>query len=288
MTNSNGRKLYTALITPYDQYGKIDYRSVDRLLLRQSGYADGIVIMGTTQESTLLTAIEKKRLVEYILQHCDQSLTKIVGIGEADTAKTVRNAVRAAKQGAEALLVVAPYYSKCTKQGLVEHYQRVCEATTLPIIVYNVPQRTGYDLSAEQLKELAQLPHIVAIKQCSHNHAATKKVIHDVPYCDMLSGNDSEWRKKRCLFAGGIVSVLSNALPQLARKAVDGTPTAMKTFEILAKLCAKEVSPVAVKYLCYKMGITDTCNMRLPLTPPSPMLQGQLDQFVQNYGEQLK
>lgn len=274
----NKQRLITALITPYDSFGNVDYKSLNNVLQLQNKYADGIVAMGTTQEYTLLSHSERNKVLRFILEN--STIPTIVGVGESSTKATVDNAIQAQKLGAHALLIVTPYYSKYTTKGLIEHYRAVSSNTELPIIVYNVPQRTNCDLSIDIIQELLSIDNIVGIKQCSTNYVTTTALQRTMPDKIILGGNDSELDKFVQVCRDGLVSVLSNAVPNLARKALGGQIDSLQIFVQLAKICAQEVSPVAVKYLCQQLGVIASSTMRLPLTKPCLALRQQIDDYI--------
>ncbi|WP_259809259.1 4-hydroxy-tetrahydrodipicolinate synthase [Aestuariimicrobium sp. p3-SID1156] len=197
MTSPRLGRLVTAMVTPFTPDGALDLKRAGELATRlvDEQANDAIVVNGTTGESPTTTEDEKFKVVEAALGAVDDRATVIAGVGSFDTAHTVRMARRAADTGAHALLVVCPYYSRPTQQGIVAHFRAVAEATDLPVMVYDIPHRTGVSMSSETLLELAELPTIVAVKDAKGDLVASSQVMAEVAAAglelDYYSGDDA-------------------------------------------------------------------------------------------------
>lgn len=264
----------TALATPF-QNQAVDYDAFDRLIDYQlDAHIPALVVCGTTGESSTLTADEKINLFEHSVKYVSGRAKIIAGIGTNDTSKSVVLAKLAEQCGVDALLAVTPYYNKCTQDGLISHYSAISDATELPLIVYNVPSRTGLNLLPETWAQLSAYPNIVGLKEASGNMSQIAKSIYKSANGAVIwSGNDDQIVPVMSLGGKGVISVLSNIRPRAVHKMVQlclsgNYPEAAKLqlhYLPLIEALFSEVNPIPVKAVLAKIGI---CNeeSRLPLT----------------------
>ena len=204
-----------ALVTPFDNYGNINYPKMAELIEEQiAAGTDAIISIGTTGEGSALDIVEHVKGIEFTCKQVAGRVPVIAGTGSNDTAFAVKLSNEAEKVGADALLMVTPYYNKTSQRGLVRHYRYIHDRVSKPIILYNVPSRTGVDIKPETYAELAEMPRVVASKEANGNIAAfakTMKLCGDK--LDFYSGNDDQITALCALGAKGVISVLSNVLP---------------------------------------------------------------------------
>ena len=265
----------TALITPMTAEG-VDYPSLGRLIDWQiEAGIDALVIAGTSGEGSTLTDEEHRAVVKYSVERAAGRVPIIAGTGSNDTAYAIDLSKACCDVGADALLVVTPYYNKATQNGLVTMYYQIADAVDKPVILYNVPSRTGVNIEPATYKKLAEHPNIVGIKEANSNIskiAETAAVAGDM--LDLYSGNDDQIVPLLSLGGLGVISVLSNLLPAetslMVKKYLAGdTAGALKMqLEYLPLINAlfSEVNPIPVKAAMAAMGYCED-YVRLPLTP---------------------
>lgn len=212
--------VYTALITPFQETGAIDERQFKRLLDQQAEAGiQGVVVCGTTGESPTLSLEEKKSLITTAVQHLQKSPVRVfAGTGSNDTTKTVEFSRWASDQGVDGLLVVAPYYNKPSQKGLLEHFRAVADSVNVPIMLYNVPGRTGVAIHPETTFQLSQHARIQAMKEATGDVTQVSELLHrtrqnEAPF-QVFSGDDSCFLASMALGASGVVSVISNLFPK--------------------------------------------------------------------------
>nr|WP_174787913.1 4-hydroxy-tetrahydrodipicolinate synthase [Gluconacetobacter liquefaciens] len=275
----------TALITPMNDDGSLDFPALGRFLDWQvTEGSSGVVPMGTTGESPTLTHDEHARVVEYTVQVVAGRVPVIAGAGSNSTAEAVNMARHAKAAGADAVLVVAPYYNKPTQEGLYRHFMAVADATDLPLIVYNIPGRSVVDISVETMARLARHARIVGVKDATANllrPIQVRRAIGHKPF-NQLSGEDGTVVSFLAAGGDGCISVTSNVAPRLCaelhRAWQDGrVADAMALQDRLSPLhdalfC--ESNPAPVKYAASLLGLGgETCRLPLaPLTEPSRAL----------------
>lgn len=265
----------TAIITPLTEAG-IDFDKLGKMIEWQiSEGIDALVVTGTTGEGSTLTDEEHKAVIKYSVEKVAGRVPVIAGTGSNDTAYAVDLTKYACEVGADAMLLVTPYYNKATQQGLIKSFEIVADASTKPCILYNVPSRTGCNLTPASCAVLAKHPNIVAIKEASGNISQIAQIAH---LCgdeiDIYSGNDDQIIPVMSLGGKGVISVLSNILPketsEMCHKYMDGdTAGALKMqLDYLPLIDALfcEVNPIPVKAACAAMGWCEN-YLRLPLTP---------------------
>ncbi|MBQ7002021.1 MAG: 4-hydroxy-tetrahydrodipicolinate synthase [Oscillospiraceae bacterium] len=267
----------TALVTPF-LGSKVNYPMMEQLLRRQMDAGiRAVVICGTTGESPTLSDAEKLEMFCRAKRYVGDGCLIIAGTGSNSTEHTVALSKAAEAAGVDALLVVSPYYNKATPEGLVTHYSAVAGAVHIPVIAYNVPSRTGVDMSVQVYQCLAQLPNMAGVKEASTDISKIAKIKAACPADFTLwSGNDDQAAAVMALGGMGVISVLSNVLPvetqAMAQAALDGDFDTAADLQIkllpLIELLFCEVNPIPVKAAMKLVGY-DCGECRLPLTPMS-------------------
>ena len=265
----------TALITPFID-DKVDFKSLETLVDRQlENGIDALIINGTTGEPTTMTHFERTAVAGAVIVHVKKRVPVILGAGSNNTYTAIAYAKENEQLGADAILTVTPYYNKCTQSGLVAHYKAIADAVDLPVIMYNVPGRTGVNIAPETCLKLAGYRGISAIKEASGNinqYMALNRLIDGK--MDIYSGDDGLVYPLLALGAKGVISVASNVAPQymhdMVYKFFEGdwkTSLEMQQkIEPLVKALFAEVNPIPVKCALKLMGIIPDDYMRLPLT----------------------
>ena len=283
----------TALVTPFTARGEVDRQALAALVRWQvtSGIA-GLVPCGTTGEGATLSADEQNEVVATVVEAAAGHVPIVAGVGSNDTRKTVEAARRAAAAGADALLVVTPYYNKPNRSGMLAHYRAVCEAADRPVVVYNVPGRTGQNLGIEQTLALAEIPGVIGVKEASGNLEQIAAILEGrPPGFAVLSGDDALALPAMALGADGLISVVSNEAPAetaaLIRSCLDGEYGRARElhFRLLPLMRANflESNPVPVKTAMELMG---RCrgDLRAPLGPPEPATRAAVRQALERAG----
>lgn len=264
----------TAIITPLDENG-INYEKFGRLVDWQIEEGiDAIVVCGTTGESSTLTDEEHKQAIDFVINRVNKRVPVIAGTGSNDTDYAIELTKYACKSGADGVLVVTPYYNKATQKGLIKMFNTIADASTKPIILYNVPSRTGCNIEPATYAELAKHPMIQGIKEASGN---IDKIVETMALCgdklDLYSGNDDQIVPLMSVGGKGVISVLSNVLPKetslMCKKFFDGDikGSAQMQFDFfpLIKALFCEVNPIPAKAAMAAMGFGED-YVRLPLT----------------------
>ncbi len=264
----------TALVTPFLD-GKVNYPMMEVLLKRQiDAGIDAVVVCGTTGESPTLSDDEKLELFRRCKTYAGNNCKIIAGTGSNDTAHACMLSRAAEEEGVDAVLVVSPYYNKATPDGLYSHYRCVAGSVNIPVVIYNVPSRTGVDIPVSVYQKLSQIENIAGVKEASSDITKVAKIIAQCPrdFC-VWSGNDDQAVPVMALGGKGVISVLSNVLPvqtqAMAHAALDGdfdTASALQCQLLpLIELLFSEVNPIPVKAAMKLIGY-DCGNCRLPLT----------------------
>ncbi|HYM19432.1 MAG TPA: 4-hydroxy-tetrahydrodipicolinate synthase [Candidatus Kapabacteria bacterium] len=268
----------TAIVTPFNVSGEIDYEATKRLIEYQlDGGVEMIVPLGSTGENPTITAEERRKFLSYVIECIDGRAIVIAGTGTNDTSQSVANTKEAAMLGADAALVVTPYYNKPTPDGLFAHFSEVANVG-LPVVMYNVPGRTGLNMTAETTLRCAEIVNVVAIKEASANMEQCMEIIRHAPKGFRLLSGEDNLTVALCAIGGrGVISVTSNVVPKefsrMVRFALDGQFAEAKAihYELLdlMKVMFIESNPGPVKAALAMMGIIEE-NYRLPLVPIKP------------------
>ena len=279
----------TALVTPFTN-GKIDYNMLSRLLIRQvNADVKAIVIAGTTGESPTLTDLEKISLFHRAKDIVKDNALIIAGTGSNSTAHSMELSMAAESAGADALLIVSPYYNKSTPEGIYQHYLSIANSVSLPIILYNVPGRTGLDIPVTVYKRLSEIPNIVGVKEANTDITKIARIRNECgDDFSIWTGNDDQIAVSMVLGALGVISVLSNVKPtetvELCNAAIaDNFILAGKLQRQLLPLIDvlfSEVNPIPVKAAMNMIGF-DCGNCRLPLSEISLENRLKLESLLQ-------
>jgi 4-hydroxy-tetrahydrodipicolinate synthase len=274
----NFGELITAMVTPFNENLEIDWETTGKLIdyLIEVQKTDAIVVSGTTGESPTLTDDEKVELFRFAMKHAAGRCKIIAGTGSNETAHSVHLTQAAEEVGVDGALLVAPYYNKPTQEGLFRHFQTIAEATKLPIMIYNVPSRTVTSVSVETTLRLAQIPNIVATKECASMEQRTEIVMHAPEGFRLYSGDDSVTLPTLAVGGHGIVSVASHIVGARMKdliaafksgKVEEAIRINQELFPVFKGLfnCPHPVpNPVPVKYALTLKGIP-VGGVRLPL-----------------------
>lgn len=269
--------IYTALITPFLQ-GSLDEEGLALNIQRQlEAKIDGIVLLGTTGESATLTEKEKERVIEIGVRVAKGKTQVIVGTGCNATHRTIENTRKAEALGADAALIVTPYYNKPTQEGIYRHFEAIAYGTRLPVLVYNIQGRTGVNIETSTLLKIASLPHMAGVKEASGNIMQAGEVLHALSEFTVLSGDDALTLPMMALGASGVISVVSNLIPNQMKALVDaalaGDFLKARTWHRfllpLFKLAFIEVNPIPIKEAMARCGLPSG-GCRLPLSSMDP------------------
>ncbi len=286
--------LGVALITPFRNDNSIDIEALDRLVEYQlKGGVDFLCIMGTTAETPTLTAAEKRMLKEHLVARVAGRVPLLMGCGGNSTAALVEEFQNTDWRGIDGILSVCPYYNKPSQEGLYQHYSALSKASPLPIVLYNVPGRTGVNMTAETTLRLARdFENIVAIKEASGNITQMDDIIKNKPEnFDVISGDDGITFPLITLGAVGVISVIGNALPyefsRMVRLALQGEYSSARTihhkFAELFKLLFVDGNPAGVKAMLSEMGMIEN-QLRLPLIPTRLKTIEQISSIIRDLG----
>ena len=283
----------TAMVTPMDARGDIDYEAMGRFIDWQidSGI-NALVVMGTTGENATIEPEDQTEVIRFTVERTAGRIPVIAGTGTNNTEHVLRNTREACRVGADAVLVVTPYYNKATQNGLIRHFYTVADASTVPVIVYNVPGRTGVNIQPKTLAALAEHPNIAAIKEARGNMA---QMVEMAALCgdkvDIYSGEDALTVPMMAMGAKGTISVLSNVVPREsvamtdACLAGDYRTAAAWQCKLLPLINAlfSEVNPIPAKAAASAMGFGEDF-LRLPLTPMEEAARCKLYEEMRKLG----
>ena len=281
----------TAISTPFTENG-VNFDEFGKLIENQIlNGVDAIIVCGTTGESATMTETERKETIKYAINKINKRTKVIIGTGSNNTKLAVEMSKFAEEAGADAVLVVTPYYNKTTQQGLIAHYTEIVKSIKLPIIMYNVPSRTGVNILPETCKELSKIENIVAIKEASGNISQVAKI---ATLCgdnlDIYSGNDDQIIPILSLGGKGVISALSNVMPkythEMTQKYFDGkqeeaTKMQLDVIDLIDELF-REVNPIPVKYALNLMGY-NYGKPRLPLIELSDVNKEKLKEIMKKH-----
>lgn len=294
MAQNKFRGLGIALVTPFQADGNIDFDALDRLIEYQiQGGADFLCIMGTTAETPTLSREEKRLLKEHFVERVAGRVPLLMGCGGNNTAAILEELQTENWKGIDGILSVCPYYNKPTQEGLYQHFAAIAKTSPIPIVLYNVPGRTGVNMTAETTLRLArEFENIVAIKEASGNITQMDDIIKNKPkHFDVISGDDGITFPLITLGAVGVISVIGNALPaefsRMVRLALKGEYNTSLSihhkFTELFKLLFVDGNPAGVKAMLSEMGLIQNV-LRLPLIPTRLTTMEKISQIVRDLG----
>lgn len=281
-----------AIVTPFHEDGSVNYSALEKLLeFHIENGTDSIVICGTTGESATLTPREHSEVIKYTVDVVNHRIPVIAGTGSNETAYAIELSQDAENAGADAMLVVTPYYNKCSQRGLVKHYNAIADNVSKPVIIYNVPSRTGVNVLPETYAELAEHKNIVATKEASGN---LSQIAQTIALCgdklDVYSGNDDQIVPIMSLGGKGVISVLSNICPKIAHdiptlflegKCKESAELQLKYLE-LCNAMFMDVNPIPVKVAMQMMGM-DVGPLRMPLCEMTDANNAKLEAILKKY-----
>ncbi|HZL08476.1 MAG TPA: 4-hydroxy-tetrahydrodipicolinate synthase [Prolixibacteraceae bacterium] len=276
-----------ALITPFHEDKSIDYSALERLIEDQiRGSIDYLVVLGTTAETPALSDEEKKEIVRFVIEKNAGRLKIVLGLGGNNTNALVQSFKDTNLEGIDAILSVTPFYNKPTQEGLFQHFKLVVEACPIPVILYNVPGRTGVNMKADTTLRIANLSEkVIGIKEANNDLGQFAKVIGNAPdYFKVISGDDSLTLPAISIGAIGVISVIANAWPdklsQLAHASLEGNKAISGQLHLqmaeMLKLIFKDGNPCGVKVLMEMMGKVKN-QLRLPLVPVSASTRSMIE-----------
>lgn len=281
----------TAIVTPF-KGNRIDFDALENLIDWQLDCGvDAIVALGTTGEPSTVTDSERTAIIECAAERCAHRAPLIVGTGSNDTRRAAAQSAEAARLGADAVLVVTPYYNRASRAGLIEHYNAVADSVDVPVIMYNVPSRTGVNLDADTVAELAKHPNLCAVKEASGSLRQLTDLAKACEGVAVYCGNDDQVPAAMALGARGVISVAANVIPcQMRDMAADWLKGETKRcldaqlrYLPLIRRLFDEVNPIPVKAALSMMGRIEN-TLRLPLCPLDGERQALLRREMKKLG----
>lgn len=264
----------TALVTPFDALGEIDFTAFGELIERQiSRSIDALVVCGTTGESATLTDTERRRCISFAVEKAGGRVPIIAGTGSNNAEYAKELSCFASSEGVDGILVVTPYYNKATEKGMEKYYLSIAESATSPIIIYNVPSRTGCKVTMPVYRKLAEHENIAAVKEASGDVSLSASILAELSdSLSVYSGNDDLTLPILSIGGAGVISVLSNIMPremhELCKTFFDGNLSAAKDIQFglydIMRAMFYEVNPIPIKTACGEMGLCSH-SMRLPM-----------------------
>lgn len=282
----------TALYTPFNPINKsVDYGAFSRLINRQlSANVNALVVLGTTGEAATITEEERREIIKFCVKEVNGRIPLIVGSGSNCTATAVKFSREAEESGADGLLVVTPYYNKCNDDGLYAHYSAVAKSTSLPIIVYNVPTRTGFNVKPVVYGKLAEIDNVVAIKEANCSNEQLNGVLDNVKdtlavYC----GSDDKLIDVLRRGGKGTISVASNIIPSKIVDYIGDFENYFKTefYKEIVNILQSDVNPIPLKYMV-KLLYNEGYGLRLPLTEAKNEVKETILKIYQKTAGKLK
>ncbi len=284
---------FTALITPFKN-GSIDFDSLRKLVRQQlDAGIDGFVVNGTTAESPSLSDSEVHELFVKIKSYCPSNTPLIMGTGSNSTEKSVQASVQAEKWGADAILVVVPYYNKPPQRGLVQHFEKVATAVKIPTILYNVPGRTITALETSSIQKLSQVNGVIGIKEASGKIDFAKEIVDRCgKEFTLLSGDDGTYVEFLAAGGHGVISVATHVIPKqmiqwkswVQNGELEKARQDIQKYSELINLLFVEANPIPVKKALQFMGIIDSAELRLPLVEMDAELAEKLRSEMKKVG----
>lgn len=284
----------TAIVTPFSQ-GEVDYEAFGELIdFQLSSGTDAIIVLGTTGEASTVYENERSEIISFAKKKINKKVPLIVGTGNPATSVAIRYSKNAQEMGADGCLVVTPYYNKATERGLYEHYEAIAKSVSIPIIMYNVPSRTGVNIPLSVYGKLKDVENIVGIKEASGNIGYVQELISLYgDYYDIYSGCDDLILPTLALGGKGVVSVVSNIVPsyvhQLCKEFETGNMEKSRELQLflspLIKEMFQEVNPIPIKTALYIMGMCKN-EFRLPMCKSTR--EKQIREILERYALVIK
>ncbi|MCW8960411.1 MAG: 4-hydroxy-tetrahydrodipicolinate synthase [Psychromonas sp.] len=288
----------TALITPFKQDQTVDLDSLKKIVQQQlNGSVDAMIVLGTTGESPVINYDERRKIISLVVEEVKGKIPVIVGTGTNDTKKVIENNQQAKDLKADGVLIVNPYYNKGTQESLVEHCKAISEKSLLPIILYNVPSRTGMNILPETVLRIhKECKNVVAVKEASGNISQIANLISIKPSSlAVLSGNDDQTLPIMALGGDGVISVFSNPYPKEMKKITEAVLS--NNLKLAQDLNNKylsmmnalfiETSPAPVKYVMHKLGLCENV-LRLPLIKASNKTEEILEKEMKKCSRDIR
>lgn len=277
----------TALVTPFNSYGSVNFSILSKLIEFQiASETQALVILGTTGESPTITKEERTKIISHVVSKVNGRIPVIVGTGSNCTDISINLTKEAESLGADGVLIVTPFYNKSSQTGIIKHYETIASNTNLPIILYNVPSRTGVNIQPKTYKELSSIENIVATKEANGDISSvieTKHLCGD--NLNIYSGNDDQTLPMISVGAIGVVSVFSNIMPYESQQIASNSSSAK---DLLLKYCDLmnalfcDVNPIPVKYALKSLGL-DCGSCRLPLCDLSESSKQIIDNTLKKH-----
>lgn len=280
-----------ALVTPF-RNNQIDYDHFKELIdWHIDNHTDALLIAGTTGETSTLTDEEHLKLLEVAGEHIAGRVPYVAGSGSNDTAYSIMLSQHAEKCGADAVLIINPYYNKSTQKGIIAHIKAIADAISIPVVVYNVPGRTGLNITVDTFKALADIPNVQAVKEASGDISQITAIAEECPNLDIYCGNDDHVIPVMSVGGKGVISVSANIIPKdmhdLTQAALDGDWDKAKEIQLKSNVVNRamfyETNPIPVK-TAMKLLNTDTGEMRMPLVEMDEANEARLKEALKAYG----
>ena len=289
-------RLLTAMVTPFDEKGAVDFEQAKRLAhaLLDSG-SDGVVLSGTTGESPTLTTDEKMRLFSEVKQSVGDKGAIIAGTGTYNTAESIELSQEAEKQGVDGLLLVVPYYNKPPQEGMYQHFKAIADKTSLPCIVYNIMGRTGVNMTDETTIRLSEIDNIVGTKEASGDMNQISRIISGAgPDFKVWSGDDNQTFLMMSMGGYGVISVVSHLVGNqikhmmglLLEGDIEGAAAEHRRLLPIFLGMFTESNPIPVKYAVNQIGM-NVGDPRLPMVPPSAKAMAEVNKLLEKYDMDL-
>ncbi len=282
----------TALVTPFDGNGAVNYYSLKNLIDYQiANNTKAICILGTTGESATITDEERSKIIKFCVCIVNGRVPLIVGTGSNSTAVTIRHSIEAEELGADGVLVVTPYYNKCNQNGLFEHFKAISNSVKIHIIIYNIPSRTGVNILPQTVKKLSKIKNIVGIKEASGNLSQIAELISILPQnFAVYSGDDNLTLPLLSIGAKGVISVTANCYPDLVQNLCEycknydfyNAQRSYRKLYNINKALFLDVNPICIKFYMNLLGLNVGLT-RLPLTLPNAETIKKLKEILNEY-----
>lgn len=282
-----------AIVTPMKPSGEIDYKSFEKLLdWHIASNTDGLVILGSTGEAPTITFEERTKIIRQVVDQVNEKIPVLVGTGSNSTLHTIELTQHAMESGADAALLVTPYYNKPTQEGLLQHFKAISEAVPIPQILYNAPSRTSCDLLPETILRLAECcTNIVGVKEATGDTGRVKQLLQGTNRLDLFSGDDNTAMDFILLGGKGVISVIANIFPKqwhaLCVEAISGEVELAKKYNDqlspFYKLLFVESNPIPIKWALAQIGMIPE-GIRLPLTPFSEKYHDEMRAVMHRVG----